>query len=113
MKTSIFASPVIPVSLPVVRGGFLSALRWNCFLCWDCESGDMPSTLDAALLCSSRAGSDLGLESGLVEIIMAKVPYKRSCPKRDSNLGPNHLSLLEFETWQLRPLGHHGRFVSY
>ena len=27
----------------------------------------MPPTLDPALLCNSRAGSDLGLESGLVE----------------------------------------------
>ena len=27
----------------------------------------------------------------------------------DSNLGPNRLSLLEFETWRIRPLGHHGR----
>ena len=26
----------------------------------------------------------------------------------DSNLGPKRLSLLEFDTWQLRPLGHHG-----
>ena len=30
-------------------------------------------------------------------------------PERDSNLGPEHLSLLEFKTWQLRPMGHHGR----
>ena len=29
-------------------------------------------------------------------------------PERDSKLGPKHLSLLEFETWQLRPLGYHG-----
>ena len=28
----------------------------------------------------------------------------------DSNLGPKCLSLLDFETWGLRPLGHHGRF---
>ena len=31
-------------------------------------------------------------------------------PKRDSNLGPNHMSLLEVETWRIRPLGHHGQF---
>ena len=37
------------------------------FLCWDRGNGDVPPTLDATLLCSSRAGSDLGLESGLVE----------------------------------------------
>ena len=29
-------------------------------------------------------------------------------PERDSNLGPKRLSLLEFETWQLKPLSHHG-----
>ena len=27
----------------------------------------------------------------------------------DSNLGPTPTSLLEFETWWIRPLGHHGR----
>ena len=32
-------------------------------------------------------------------------------PNKDSNLGPKCLSLLEFETWQLRPLGHHVRFI--
>ena len=26
--------------------------------------------------------------------------------------GPKHLSLLEFETWRLRSLGHHGRLQS-
>ena len=32
----------------------------------------------------------------------------------DLNLGPKCLSLLEFETWRLRPLGHHGRsFPAY
>ena len=31
-------------------------------------------------------------------------------PERDSNLGPKHLSLLEFEAWQLRPRGHQIRF---
>ena len=30
------------------------------------------------------------------------------CLEWDSNLGPNRLSLLEFETWQIRPWGHHG-----
>ena len=46
---------------------FLSALLQNCFLCWGHGNGDVPPRLGAALLCSSRAGSDLGLESGLVE----------------------------------------------
>ena len=32
-------------------------------------------------------------------------------PSGDLNLGPKRLSLHEFETWQLRPLGHHGRFL--
>ena len=27
------------------------------------------------------------------------------------NLGPKHLSLLEFETWQLRQLNHYGQFL--
>ena len=31
-----------------------------------------------------------------------------SCLERDSNLGPNLQFLLEFETWWLRPLSHHG-----
>ena len=50
-----------------LSGLFLSALLRNCFLCWDHGNGDVPPTFGAALLCSSRAGSDLGLESGLVE----------------------------------------------
>ena len=44
----------------------LSIFLQNCFLCRDCWNGDVMPTLDAALLCSSRAGSDLGRESGLV-----------------------------------------------
>ena len=35
------------------------------FLCWDHWNNDMKPTLDTALLCSSRAVSDLGHESGL------------------------------------------------
>ena len=43
----------------LVTGSFLwSALFWNCFLCWDRRNGDVMATLDAALLCSSRAGSN-------------------------------------------------------
>ena len=30
-------------------------------------------------------------------------------PSGYSNLGPKRLSLLEFETWRLRPLGHQGQ----
>ena len=45
---------------------FLSPFLRNCFLCWDHWNSDVMPTLDAGLLCSSRAGSDLGSESGLV-----------------------------------------------
>ena len=37
----------------------LSAFLQNCFLCWDRWNNDVTPTLDATLLCSSRAGSDL------------------------------------------------------
>ena len=43
-----------------------SALLQNCFTCWARWNGDVMPTLDAALLSSSRAGADLGRESGLV-----------------------------------------------
>ena len=37
------------------------------------------------------------------------IKKKQYCsPKQDSNLGPKRLSLLEFETWQIKPLSHHG-----
>ena len=39
---------------------FLSTLLQDCSLCWDCWNGTVAPTLDAALLCSSRAGTDLG-----------------------------------------------------
>ena len=42
---------------------FLSALLRDCSLCWDHWNGTVTPTLDAALLCSSRAGTDLGLMS--------------------------------------------------
>ena len=44
---------------------FLSVLLQNFFMCRDRCNGDMRPTLDTALLCSSRADSDLGHESGL------------------------------------------------
>ena len=44
-----------------VRVLLLSAFLQNCFLCWDSWNDDVPPTLDAALLCSSRAGFDMGL----------------------------------------------------
>ena len=45
---------------------FFIRIPRNCFLCQDCWNGDVMPTFDAALLCSSRAGADLGQESGLV-----------------------------------------------
>ena len=44
---------------------FLSIFLRHCFLCWDRWNGDVKSILDTALLCSSRAGSDVGSEFGL------------------------------------------------
>ena len=45
-------------------------------LTWDRGNGDVPLTLDLALLCSSRPGSDLGLESGLVyELFRQQLNY--------------------------------------
>ena len=45
---------------------FLSAFLRNFFLCWDGWNSDVMLTLDAALLCSSWVGSDLGRVAGLV-----------------------------------------------
>ena len=39
-------------------------------------------------------------------------PLWYTCLNWDSILGPNHLSLLEFETWQIRPLSHHNRLLT-
>ena len=49
----------------ICQGFFLSAFLRNCLLCWHHSDSDMMPTLDAALLCSSRAGSDQGCESRL------------------------------------------------
>ena len=43
----------------------LSALLQNCFLSWDRWNDNVTPTLDAALLCNSRVGSNLGHETGL------------------------------------------------
>ena len=59
MTTDVLSHKIISSSF------LLSALLRNCFLCWDRWNGDMMPTLDAAQLCSSRVGSDLGHESGL------------------------------------------------
>ena len=42
-----------------------------------------------------------------VEKLFVKVYHS---PEQDSNLGINYLSLLEFETWGIRPLNHQGHF---
>ena len=55
----------------------LSPFLQNCFLWWDLRNGDMTPTLDAALLCSSRAGSDLGRESRLVEELCQVSKHKQ------------------------------------
>ena len=34
--------------------------------------------------------------------------YLTTYPEQDTNSGPNRLSLLEFETWEIRPLSHYG-----
>ena len=64
----------------VVTIFFKSVLLRICFLCWDRGNGDVPPTLDADVLCSSRAGSGLGLESRLVEELYnysgTYLPYK-------------------------------------
>ena len=67
----------------------------------------MTPTLDAALLyvvhhdgvatTSSRAGTDLGQLSDIFMIMYFTI-YYYEVPRRDSNVGPKPLSLLEFET---------------
>ena len=81
-----------------------SAFLRNFFLCWDCWNGDMMPTLDRALLCSSRASSDLGHESGLV--------YKhRTCLQRVQSpqvgFDPPAQSEICYQTTAL-PSSHHG-----
>ena len=39
------------------------------------------------------------------------VPYIKM-PLAEFKPGSTRLSLLEFETWQIRPLSHHGRFIN-
>ena len=53
----------------------LYAFLRNCFLCWDLWNGDVMPTLDAALLSSMRAGSDLGRVSGLVEELFSIIIF--------------------------------------
>ena len=78
-----FKQKYIKTSLITVNFFFfflLSALlRELGSLCWDRRYGAFESTCDAALLGSSRAD------------------YFYEAPRRDSNLGPKALSLLEFE----------------
>ena len=76
----------------------LSTFLWNCFLCWDRWNGDLPPTLDTALLCISRAGTDLGHESGLV--LWSFVNWVSSFPSRAQC----------FTEGETKLLGRHGRF---
>ena len=55
-----------PISLSLQQELLFFIILRNCFLCCDCWNSDVMPTLDAALLCSSRVGSDLGLKSRLV-----------------------------------------------
>ena len=48
---------------------FLYAFLQNCFLGWDHWNGVVTPTLDVALLCNSRAGSDLDILN-LLNILM-------------------------------------------
>ena len=89
---------------------FCIRLPPDLFLCWDRGNGDVPPELDTTLLCSSRVGSYLGLESGLVEELC--------------QLGFIFISSRGIQTWDLmhtiqhltavtsyvRLLGYHGRW---
>ena len=61
---------------------FLSAFPRNYFLCWDHGNGDVPPTLGVAPLNSSRAGSDLGLESGFVNQVFFTLTSRELWVKR-------------------------------
>ena len=61
----------------------------------------MTPTLDAALLCSSRAGSDLGRESG----VLLSDQYCNA--ERGFEPGSSSECLLEFDL-RSKTLGHHG-----
>ena len=51
-----------------------------------------------------------GREKAFIIAILVSIDINSvNCLEQDSNSGPNQLSLLEFETWQIRPLSHHGR----
>ena len=53
----------------------LSTLLQNCFLYWDRGNGGVPPLLDAALLCSSKEGSDLGLETYWLRSFVNRIFY--------------------------------------
>ena len=57
-----------------------------------------------------KMGTSLFLCPSISEVKFSYIAI--SLHDRDSNLGPNCLCLLEFETWQIRPLGHHGQFAT-
>ena len=66
---------------------FISFLR-NCFLCWDHWNDDVTTSLDAALLCSSRAGSFLACVSGLTmrELLVKHFELESSLESKEDTL---------------------------
>ena len=46
-------------------------------------------------------------ESDCLLLVSLTLSDQYCSAERDSNLRPKHLSLLEFETWWIRPLSHH------
>ena len=90
----------------------LSAFLRNCFLCWDCWYSDMTHALEAALLCSYRAGTDLGRESGFwLWTIDSRDHFNELIPHKAGIIvsSGNHTaascdSLLEFENSALTDL---------
>ena len=83
------------------QNNFFSAFLWNFFLCQNRWHGDVPPHL--AQPCYVALG--WALDSGLLCYFKLWV-INIVIPIRDLNLGLKHLSLLEFETWWIRPLGH-------
>ena len=53
--------------------------------------------------------TDLWLIPSIILFLTLSIQYNST--ERDSNLGHTCLSLLEFETWGLRPLGHQGQLI--
>ena len=95
LKNHSFTKKIGP-SFPTSR-----ALRLS-FKC-----GGLPSSMSGHyvyLMLQTMAGYQLKV--CVCRIMWVAITYFCvNCLERDSNLGPKPLSLLEFETWRLRPLG--------